>query len=235
MRTAHLCAPSSALTQAVPEQSGATISLILKPHELFFPAEGDFVQIERAGSKIFAHQEAAYQFLMNIVDYYGAQEAVFLQYSCTTGLPALRILLRKGARVTLFIQHEDTAKKIGSRFQAERSKHTIRSLRSDLGNVLSEPDALKIYTYRPPGSMSAIKIDERVLSMGWYTYEEKANGGHEVYLHDTLELSGHGRAAVVAWAGAGAGPGASGDFQRLCRTFRILEKNYREHAEVVAI
>lgn len=77
----------SALTQAASEQPSIVASQIPAPQAPSFLAEGDFIQIEKAGAKIFAHQDAAYQFLMNIIEYYGAQEATLLQYSGTTSLP----------------------------------------------------------------------------------------------------------------------------------------------------
>jgi hypothetical protein len=182
----------------------------------------------RGSSKFFEHQQDAYQFLMNIIDRYGAKEAVFIQYSCHTSLNILRILLRKGAKVTVFIQHEDTPAKLGSQFQAHRVIHTTMNLREELGDALLKPNKLMVYKYHVPCSMSAIKIDNRVLCMGWYTYEQKAPSDHKTYPADTTSISGHDRAAVVAWKG-------TNDFRALHRTFAVLEKNYRKYAESVLI
>ncbi len=53
--------------------------------------------------EVFEYQEDAYHSLIGMIQRYGAKEAVLLQYSCHTSLPLLRILLRQGAKVTVFI------------------------------------------------------------------------------------------------------------------------------------
>jgi hypothetical protein len=180
-------------------------------------------------AEIFEYQEDAYHSLIGMmIQRYGAKEAVLLQYSCHTCLPVLRMLLRKGAKVTVFIQHEDTAAAIGSQLQADLIRDTTNNLRSNLGNTLVEPDKLKIYKYRVPSSMSAIKIDNRILCMGWYTYEQKKRLDDKTYPDDTIDISGHDRAAVVVYKG-------TNEFQVLDKMFSLLEKNYREYAEIVPI
>jgi len=191
-------------------------------------ASNSSIQKEGVSVKIFGYQQDAYQFLIDMIERYGAKEAVLLQYSCQTSLNVLRVLLRKGAKATVFIQHEDTPAKIGSQFQADRIIYAMRNLRSDLGDALLKPNKLKIYKYHAPSSMSAIKIDNRLLCMGWYTYEESSVSMHTTYPDDTIEISGHDRAAVVVWQG-------TNEFQALDRTFNILENNYRKHAQVIPI
>jgi hypothetical protein len=233
------------LTQAKPEQPYVITSPLSAPQSpgLSFALDSP-IQFEKPGIKSFEHQEDAYHFLISMISRYGAHEAVFIQYSCQTSMPVLRKLLRVGAEVTLFIQHEDTAAKIGSQFQADRIIRTTRTLRTDLGNSLPEPDKLNIYKYRPPCSMSAIKIDNRILYMGWYTYELKEPAGQDDYPNDTIEFSGHDRAAVVVWKGLANSPTLNttanaseeaSDFQALDQTFNAQEQNYRQYAEGVSI
>jgi TIR domain len=183
---------------------------------------------EPVAARIFEYQEDAYHFLIGIIQDHGAKEAVLLQYSCHTSLPILRMLLRKGAQVTVFIQHEDTAAAIGSQLQADLIKDTTRNLRANLGQMLIAPDKLTVYKYRVPSSMSAIKIDNQILCMGWYTYEQKERLDDKAYPGDTFDLSGHDRAAVVVYKG-------TKEFQMLDKTFDIVEKNYRAYAEIVSI
>ena len=72
-----------------------------------------------AKNKAFEEQEKAYDYLIReVINKYGAKEAVLLQYSCTTSLRVVRALLGQGARVTVYIQHEETASNVGSQFQA---------------------------------------------------------------------------------------------------------------------
>ena len=92
-----------------------------------------------------------------------------------------------------------------------------------------EPNKLKVYKYRSPNSMSAVKIDQRVICMGWYTLEQEDDDSDQnENASTTIELSGHDRAAVVALAGTDA-------FHALDKTFNVLETNYRKRAELVRI
>src|SRR5579883_3098347 len=99
-------------------------------------------------NQMFDEQEQAYQFLCDWIDKYGAKKAVLFQYSCNTSMSVVRALMRKEAQAT----------KIGSAFQADRIISRVRSLKGDLGRRFSTPDNLKLYKYRSPASVSAIKI-----------------------------------------------------------------------------
>jgi hypothetical protein len=193
--------------------------------------------------RMFEYQEDAYHFLIGMIQDQGAREAVLLQYSCHTSLPLLRKLLHKGARVTVFIQHEDTvAPKKGqdediaipkegqlrSELQAELIRDTTRNLLSNLGDMHEEPDKLEVYKYRVPPSMSAVKIDNRVICMGWYTCEQKRRGDDKAHEDDTIDISGHDRPAMVVYKG-------TWEFQVLDKMFSRVEKNYREFGEIVPI
>lgn len=183
-----------------------------------------FVQVMKAGTKVFAYQADAYVFLTDLIKRYGAREAIFLQYSSLTSLGLLRTLLRMGASVTVFMQHEDTPAVLGSHRQADRISDTMKSLRADLGSDLPGLEKLEVYKYRAPSSISAIKIDQRVLSMGWYAYEQVDRADYSFHREDSIAISGHDRAAVVAWEG-------TEEFKALDKTFSTLEANYRIHAE----
>lgn len=149
---------------------------------------------------------------MILIDRYAVREAVFLQYSYQTNRDVLRTLLLRGAKVTVFIQDEDAPVQIGSSLQADRNRYPMRNLRSDVGDTLLEPENLKVYKCRTPASVTAIKIDDRVLCMGWYP----------------VEASDHSTAAVIVEQGAG-------EFQALDTTFSELEKNYRKHSEDMSL
>jgi hypothetical protein len=185
-----------------------------------------------AKNRTFEQQDQAYNYLIEeVINKYGAREAVLIQYSCTTSLRVVRALLNQGARVTLYIQHEEIANNVGSQFQADRIITTANNLRSDLGKLarnLAKSGQLKVYKYRSPGSVSAIKIDNRVLCMGWYIYERAENLSNSNYASDTIEVSGHDVAALVVWRD-------TDEFNELEKTFSLLEKNYQKHAEKVSL
>lgn len=92
--------------------------------------------------------------------------------------------------------------------------------------------------------MSAIKIDDRVLCMGWYTYEEGYQANSPTYANDTVGISGHDRAAVVVCKGTEefwdfdktfCVSNGINNFKALDRTFRGIEKNYLENADIIPI
>lgn len=175
-------------------------------------------------NRAFEEQREAYRYLIDVISKYGAKKVVFIQYSCHTGLDVLRTALSAGAKATVFIQHEEIVAKMGSQLQANRIVETARSFRNHLGRSLSNPEDLKVYKYTTPGSISAIKIDERVLCMGWYTYEKVDYAHSQHYNSDQISVSGHDRAAVVVWEGTDA-------FKALNSTFMLIEQNYRENAQ----
>jgi len=177
-------------------------------------------------NKMFEEQEQAYQFLCDWIDKYGAKKATLFQYSCNTSMSVVRALMRKEAQVTVYIQHEATARQIGSAFQADRIISRVRSLRGDLGKRSSTSDNLKLYKYRSPASVSAVKIDDRVLCMGWYLYEHMAQPHHPDFKNDTTEISAHDVVAIVAFAG-------TSEYNKLLKTFQALEENFQQHAEEV--
>lgn len=177
-------------------------------------------------NQVFEEQEQAYQFLCDWIDKYGAKKAVLIQYSCNTSMSVVRALMRKGAQVTVYIQHESTATQIGSAFQAERITNRVRGLKGDLGKRLATPDNLKLYKYRSPASVSAIKIDDRVLCMGWYLYERQDQPHHPDFKNDTTEISAHDVAAMIAFTG-------TSEYNKLLKTFQTLEENFQKHAEEV--
>jgi hypothetical protein len=178
--------------------------------------------------KAFSHQHEAYRFLIDVINRDGAKEAVFLQYSCRTSLDVLRTVLSKGAKVTVFLQHEDMAAKVGSQYQADRIKVATKNLRTDLNGSLKRPDKFKVYKYRTLGSVSGIKIDDRVLCMGWYVYKHVDQFTDKNMAGDEVELLGHNIAVLVVWKG-------TPEFEALNKTFNMLEKNYQRNSEEVRL
>lgn len=183
---------------------------------------------EKRINKIFAQQHDAYRYLIEVINHYGAKEAVFIQYSGQTSLDVLRTVLSNGARATVFLQHEDIAAKLGSQLQSNRIRESSHGLHIHLGRNLPQAENLKIYKYTTPGSVSAIKIDNRVLCMGWYTYEKVNHSNHKHYSNDEVAISGHDVAALVVWRG-------TDEFEALDKTFSMLEINYRTYAEEVLL
>lgn len=195
-------------------------------HEKIEKALEQLSKASPAKNRAFKGQEDAYRLLETYINSHRVREAVLLQYSCTTSLGLLRTLLRKGANVTVYIQHEETSKSVGSEEQAKQVVRTCEGLRGQLAD-LYKPGKLKIRKYRAPGSVSAVKIDKHVLCMGWYTYEHvDASNRNPVHSADSIQVSGHDVAAVVVWKD-------TEEFEALDKTFRTLEENYQNNSEEV--
>jgi hypothetical protein len=173
-------------------------------------------------------QEEAYEELERYVSARRIHSAILIQYSCTSARKLLKALLRSGAHVTVYIQDEGTAERVGSVEQAERVRSTVRFLRGELAGLF-DSTKLSVRKYRTPCSVSAVKIDDQVLCMGWYTYEHvEDDTRNKEYRDDEVQISGHDVAAVMAWKG-------TPQYLTLDATFAMLEANYRRHAEDVPL
>lgn len=199
-------------------------------------------------TKTYETQAEAYQ---AIIDYIRrspdkVKEAVMIQYSCITARDILVSLLRKGADVTLYIQHEDTARdiiigqpkaKVGCDEQVNRIKTNCQGMKDGAVLYGSPIDKLKVYKYRVPASMNGVKIvmdnayEETILIVGFYVYF------HHDYLTSSpsgtlvvsktascWRLSGADRPAVVAWKGSDA-------FQALNHTFEAAVDDRNKYNE----
>jgi len=148
---------------------------------------------------IFATQDEPYRRLIDHINHHGAREVMFVQFSGSYSLEVMTAAMKRNASIELFLEHEDTAGRIGSQKQTERivqSKQQHLSARhKDYPGA-----ALKVYKAFAPMSVRAIKIDETVLCVGWYTFEEIDRQG-DSYAADKVTISGHDRPTVIAWSG----------------------------------
>lgn len=177
-------------------------------------------------NKCFGEDDEAYKYLLEeYINQHPVQEAVFLQYSCQKSASLLSTLvLNKKARVTVFIQHEDMAEQLQSQRQVDRITSMIRNTLSDLSRKLSTPSNLKVYKYRTPATVRAMKIDDQVLCVGWYTYEKVDRKNYTHFPDDQVAVSGHDRPTMVVWKG-------TEEFTILDTMVTDMIANYRENAE----
>jgi len=165
---------------------------------------------------VYPTQHIPYARLREYIARHKVRDAVFLQYSgqaCAEVIEA--VLLKKGARATVYLQDEGTARDIGSKFQENRIATSISNLRKWQRKYdgISE---LTVYQCTMPMTVRAIMIDDRLLCMGPYTYEPEADEKHP---GDTVEVSGHDVATVIAHRG-------TGNFDALRQTFDSLVRKY---------
>jgi len=172
----------------------------------------------------YPEQLLAYKKLEEHILEHGAKNAVLIQYSATSCMDVIRALLRKGASVTLYIQHEDTPRQLGSLEQVSRITDKCKNIRGELGS-LYDPDRILVRKFHTPSSLSGIRIDDQVLCIGWYTYEavDDTNKSHK-HPKDIIQVSGHDVAALIVWR-------RTDEYEALNRTFSILEANYKKNAD----
>ncbi|SRR5258707_8437 len=180
-------------------------------------------------NKIYPDQEGAFACLLEYINHNQVKEATFLQYSGKwSELVLTSLVLNKKARATVYIQHEETAGQLKSERQVDRITSTIRNSLSDLSRKLSEQSNLKVYKFKTPASVRAIKIDEQVLCVGWYTYERVYRKDQPTFPDDQTAISGHDRPAIVVWKG-------TEEYDILNQMVLVLVENYRNNAEAVPL
>jgi hypothetical protein len=171
---------------------------------------------------VYRDQDTPYEQVREYVRQHDVHKAVFLQYSgdaCAREIEA--VLLKGGAEVTVYLQDEQTASRLGSNFQAKRIASSIERLRGWRQKYDGISD-LTVYQCDVPMSVRAIMIDDRLLCMGWYTYEPDS----KKHPGDTIEVSGHDVATVIAYRG-------TENFDALKKTFSdLLEKYERARHQV---
>lgn len=173
-------------------------------------------------SIVFSEQQDAFEFLRLYVSQNKAKEAIMIQYSSASCNRLLSALLKAGAHVTLYIQHEDVPKQLGSALQHERITWRCNQVRGELNQMA---DRLDLRKYHAPGSVCGVKIDDKVILMGWYIYEQADNDNQKSsYPGDILQVSGHDMAGIIAWNN-------TEEYVNLTRTFNVLVDNLNRNAE----
>lgn len=172
---------------------------------------------------IYATQEEAEDFLKRRIAAHPPHDAVVIQYSVSTDL--LKKLIETNANVKVFMQHEDTATKIGSRQQAFNIQTAFEAVSVSLPRPLARYP-VEIYKYYTPGTINGIRIDDEILCMSWYVYEQADDDNRfklmRQFTDDAILVFNHNRVAVVAEKGYKG-------FDALDKTFRVLEEHYRSN------
>jgi hypothetical protein len=180
-------------------------------------------------NKFFEEDDEAYKYLLEYINQHTVKEATFLQYSCQkSGSLLSTLVLNKKARATVFIQHEDMAAQLRSQRQVDRITSMIRNSLSDLSRKLPCPSDLKVYKYRTPATVRAVKIDDQALCVGWYTYEKVDRKNYIHFPDDQVAISGHDRPTIVVWKG-------TEEFAILDKMVTDMIANYQENAEEVEL
>src|SRR5947209_5555186 len=177
--------------------------------------------VSKKKNRVFDYLKDAYLYLIEEIkkmDVDG-KEAVLIQYSSRSCIDVVRTLLEKGAKVTVYIQEPAIPRKLGSKLQAVRTKDTVDQFLSDLA-LLANKDKLIAYYYKAPASVSGIKVDDQLICMGWYIYENVITKLPK-YPNDTIEISSHDISGLVVWKG-------TDEYKSFDKTFCRLVENYNK-------
>ena len=174
---------------------------------------------------VYDRQKIPYEQLIHHINEHGVKKAIFIQYSGRRSEDVLQAVLRtSGAAVTVYLQDERTAEKIGSRRQAARISGSIRDTLSDWHRNYQGLSELKVYKCMAPMSVRAIMIDDQLICMGWYTYEPDDRQDAEDFRDDTVAVSGDDIATIIARRG-------THEFDALNSTFAMLISKYERYGK----
>jgi len=150
-------------------------------------------------NKPYNNQEEMYaDIIQEIREVRNVNEAILVQYSSRRASTLIFTLLRKGATVNLYIKNPDTG--VISTMQKERIISTIKDLPNELSSTYG---TLKVYKYDPPASVRGVIIDNRILAIGWYTYEYVTKSERDsAYPDDEFFLSGHDVPGILVREGS---------------------------------
>lgn len=188
----------------------------------------DMLKANSATNRAYSRQEYAYRDLIHYAETHVVNTATLVQYSCASAKDLVKALLSRGAKVTVYVQHEDFPGSLGSKEQVKRIRDAFDYLPSELGTAW-DADKLSVYKYRVPGSISAVNIDDEVLAMSWYLYENiDEDNRNPLFEDDPVEVSGHDVAGLIVWKG-------TPEFDALKETFDRLVRRHKRHAELAPL
>ncbi len=170
-------------------------------------------------NRSYVEQADMYRDLAKYIDDKGVRKAVLIQYSSASATNLLRKLISKNAHVILYVKSLDNAV---SDMQKNRIKNTIQQLHGVIQG--SKRYRLVVYEYDTPASIRAVKIDDEVIAIGWYTYEHMLTSDTN-YPGDNFEISGHDVAGMLLFRG-------SPEYDTLNKMFENQIRDYEQYIKV---
>lgn len=170
-------------------------------------------------NKPYEEQADMYRDLAKYIDEKGVKNAILIQYSGRMAVSLLRKLASKGANITLYVK---CPKNAISQMQTVRIENGVQQLRGEL--QVSARYKLTVYEYDVPASMRAVKIDDKVLAIGWYMNEYAFQRDPD-YPQDQYELSGHDVPGMLFYSGSSA-------FAAFDKMFTNQIKNFEAHYKI---
>lgn len=123
--------------------------------------------------QIHSTREEAYKALLRTLEERGVRRADLLQFSGMTALPILQELTQKWpkARVRLLLVHPDQAAQFDTDLTPDH-RHRISTAVGQIKVWQKDPKRprfkVQLRHYRTPASISAVVINDRIVSISWY-------------------------------------------------------------------
>lgn len=147
---------------------------------------------------LFDRQDEPYRQVIDHINTFGADRVLLFQLSGKNSSEVMTAAMRRGATVELFVAREDAVLKIGSQKQKEQISSTrwleLSARRDDYPRA-----TLKVMELDAPISIRAVRVDDAVICVGAYTYEQVDR--NDTYRGDRVTISGHDRPTGIVWAG----------------------------------
>lgn len=170
-------------------------------------------------NKAYLEQADMYRDIAKYVENKKVKKAILIQYSSVSATNLLRKLASKGALVNVYVMNPEYAV---SRMQAERIRTGIKQLPGVL--PVSGSYKLIIHEYEALASIRAVKIDEELIGIGWYTYEHIVKSDKN-YPDDRVEISGHDVAGLLLFRG-------SPEYELFDKMIMNQVVNYKEYIKI---
>lgn len=132
---------------------------------------------------ICSADEANIEYLSKFIDANTIAKAKMIQYSGDMIRPIIAKLLAKNVKIEILLQHPQKALNLDQLLK-------MASFHERVTTDFKNPKNLVIKYYTEPASVRGVKLDEKVLVVGWYTYRVKSHTEPKSWLY------GHNNAAV---------------------------------------
>lgn len=174
-------------------------------------------------NKSYNTQEEMYRYLIHEIEKLNkVEKAILIQYTSRKASPLIWTLLNKGARVVVYVKNPDS--EVINEAQKERIIREIQELPIE---VRGTPGTLEVHKYDAPASVRGVMIDNRVMAIGWYSYEYVSKSNRNPNYpqgnpNDKFGIWGHDVPGMLLYKG-------TREFENLKELFYNQVSNYQKN------
>lgn len=174
----------------------------------------DRIEPPHTSNKIFQDQFNANEYLISYIREHHIQKARLIEYDGETVKPVIIELLRHRVEVHLLLQHPEYAV---SNFQKTKILHQIACRDRDFFEF---GELLQIDYYKDVASLRGRSFDQKLISIGWYTYDRRVQ-------HEDPEVWGHTNPVITLQLG-------DNGHNYISQMFDTVFTNLQKHSESFA-